>query len=283
MGSLGARALTATSDLDLIVIYDPAEVEASEGRRPLASRAYYARLTQAFVTALTAPLGDGRLYEVDMRLRPSGRQGPVATSLESFRNYQSEEAWTWEHLALTRARCVAGDAGLGEEIEAFRAALLARPRDKAATLQDVAEMRARLAAAKPAHGRWDPKSGPGRLQDIALLAQAGTLLAGEACRRVDAQLRAGQAALALSDGDCGTLLAAQTLLWQLQSAARLMTEGALDTEAVGAGGRAFLLRETGLEDMAALEAAVEDRTAAAARIVGRVLEADGDGTEGADG
>ncbi|MBT8456179.1 MAG: glutamine-synthetase adenylyltransferase, partial [Alphaproteobacteria bacterium] len=112
MGSLGARALTVTSDLDLIVIYDPAGVEMSDGRRPLASRAYYARLTQAFVTALSAPMGDGRLYEVDMRLRPSGRQGPVATSLASFQSYQSTDAWTWEHLALTRARAVAGEADL---------------------------------------------------------------------------------------------------------------------------------------------------------------------------
>ncbi|MCE8472118.1 glutamine-synthetase adenylyltransferase, partial [Rhodovulum sulfidophilum] len=88
MGSLGAGALSARSDLDLIVIYDADGVEASDGRRPLASRAYYAKLTQALVTALTAPMAEGRLYEVDMRLRPSGNQGPVATSLQSFRNYR---------------------------------------------------------------------------------------------------------------------------------------------------------------------------------------------------
>ena len=282
MGSLGAAALTATSDLDLIVIYDDAGVEMSEGRRPLASRTYYARLTQAFVTALSAPMGPGRLYEADMRLRPSGRQGPVATSLGAFKTYQETDAWTWEHLALTRARPVAGSAEIGSEVEAFRAALLGRARETGDVLRDVAEMRARLAAAR-AGSPWDAKSGRGRLQDIALLAQAGTLLAGEPCRKVDAQLAAGQAALGLSDADRMALVAAQTLLWQLQSAARLMTEGPLDTDAVGAGGRAFLLRETGLEDMAALEAAVEERTAAAAKIVGHVLETEGDGTEGADG
>ena len=104
MGSLGARHLNAQSDLDLIVIYDVGGVEASDGARPLAARAYYARLTQALLTAVSAPTASGRLYEVDMRLRPSGRQGPVATALASFRDYQMTEAWTWEHLALTRAR-----------------------------------------------------------------------------------------------------------------------------------------------------------------------------------
>ena len=113
MGSLGAGRLNSTSDLDLIVIYDAGGAEASEGRRPLLSRVYFARLTQALVTALTAPMAEGKLFEVDMRLRPSGRQGPVATSLGSFQSYQKTKAWTWEHLALTRARPVAGSAELG--------------------------------------------------------------------------------------------------------------------------------------------------------------------------
>ena len=98
----------------------------SDGKRPLAARAYYARLTQAMVTAMSAQMAEGRLYEVDVRLRPSGRQGPVATSLESFRSYQETEAWTWEHLALTRARVMAGDAGLADEVEGFRRDVIAR-------------------------------------------------------------------------------------------------------------------------------------------------------------
>ncbi|RME16989.1 MAG: glutamine-synthetase adenylyltransferase, partial [Alphaproteobacteria bacterium] len=95
MGSLGARMLSSTSDLDLIVIHDAAGAEASDGPRPLAARAWYARFTQALVTALSAPMKGGKLYEVDMRLRPSGRQGPVATALGAFRDYQLNEAWTW--------------------------------------------------------------------------------------------------------------------------------------------------------------------------------------------
>ncbi len=108
MGSLGAGQMTAASDLDLIVIYDAGGVEMTGGRRPLDPRRWFAKATQTLVTALSAPTAAGKLYEVDMRLRPSGRQGPVATALSSFDRYQREEAWTWEHMALTRARPLAG-------------------------------------------------------------------------------------------------------------------------------------------------------------------------------
>ena len=131
MGSLGAGRLNAESDLDLIVIYDGDGVDASDGRRPLATRAYYARLTQALVPAISAPTAAGRLYEVDMRLRPSGRQGPVATGLSAFRDYQTTEAWTWEHLALTRARPVAGAFELFDDIRRVRGDVLAQARDRA--------------------------------------------------------------------------------------------------------------------------------------------------------
>ena len=108
MGSLGAGRLHAHSDLDVIVIYDADGVDTSHGRRPLPARTYYARLTQALITAMTAPMSEGRLYEMDMRLRPSGNKGPVATSWTSFQDYQRNEAWVWEHLALTRAAAIVG-------------------------------------------------------------------------------------------------------------------------------------------------------------------------------
>lgn len=277
MGSLGSSRLSATSDLDLIVIYDPQDVEMSDGRRPLAARVYYARLTQAFVTALTAPLGEGRLYEVDMRLRPSGRQGPVATSLTAFTEYQTNEAWTWEHLALTRARPVAGSSELGAEIEAFRSALLGQTRDPAQIRADVADMRARLAGAKPGDGAWDLKSGPGRMQDIALLAQTGALLAGVSVRGVADQLEAGQDALGLGAADVAVLRAADALMWHCQAAARLMSAGLFDPDAVGAGGRAFLRRGTGAGDIDALTTLLAAQTSAAATIIDRVM-----GKENAD-
>jgi glutamate-ammonia-ligase adenylyltransferase len=275
MGSLGAGRLHSDSDLDLIVIYDPAGVEASEGPRPLAARPYYARLTQALVTALSAPMAEGRLYEVDMRLRPSGRQGPVATSLTAFRDYQQGEAWTWEHLALTRARVLAGDAGLGDEVEAFRRALLAAKSDGATVRADVADMRARLAAAHPAPDTWDAKRGPGRLMDIELVAQMAALQAGAPARAVELQLRAGVAAGKLGDDAERTLLAAYRLCWRLRCATKLL--GASAVEALGEGARAVLLRETDAPDGAALAARLASVTVAAAAVVDRVLSTGGAG------
>ena len=277
MGSMGAAQLSATSDLDLIVIYDAGGAEVSDGRRPLNPRTYYARLTQAFITALTAQTAEGALYEVDMRLRPSGRQGPVATSLGSFRSYQREQAWTWEHLALTRARPVAGTVELGEDIDAFRRALLAEKRDAAAVLADVAEMRARLAEAKPGDGGWEAKLGPGRMQDIELLAQAAALLSGDPARATADQLAAGRAVGWLSDDDVAMLTGAYDLFWRVQAAARLLTGARLDIADLGEGGRGFILRQTGADSFDGLAARMQDLGGRAAEIItaalGRVPEA----------
>ena len=272
MGSLGAARLNAASDLDLIVIYDPAGVEGSDGRRPLAARPYYARLTQAFVTALSAPMAEGRLYEVDMRLRPSGRQGPVATALESFRNYQRDEAWTWEHLALTRARRVAGSAELGGEVEGFRRCLLPEKGRGADLRADVARMRARLAEAKPGDGRWNAKDGPGRIQDIELAAQTCALLAGSHVHRTEAQLRAGRSAGTLSAKAEAALLHAYRLCWQLQCAGRLLADDLGRLEDLGEGGQALILRETGFGTLDALAEALEAHCAAAAQAVTELLD-----------
>jgi glutamate-ammonia-ligase adenylyltransferase len=274
MGSLGAERLNASSDLDLIVVYDAGGVEMSEGPRPLATRAYYARLTQAFVTALTAPMAEGKLYEVDMRLRPSGRQGPVATSIQSFRSYQLEEAWTWEHLALTRARAVAGDAALAAEVEAVRREVLAARTDAGKVMADTAEMRARIFAAKAPDGEWEAKIGPGRLQDIELLAQSLALRAADPARRVERQLRAGVRAGLLPRADEEALQAAYRFLWRLQAGGRLLTDRPLDMAAIGQGGRAFLLRETGMSDLAALRSQLTGHVAHVAEIVARGLGQD---------
>ena len=272
MGSLGARTTSATSDLDVIVIYDAQGAEASEGRRPLPARTYYARLTQAMVTALSAPMSEGKLYEVDMRLRPSGKQGPVATSLDSFRAYQRDEAWTWEHLALTRARAVAGDAGIGADVAEVRETILARPRDPAQTLTDVADMRARIAEAKGgAASAYEAKIGPGRMQDIELIGQCATLLAGSGPHAVEGQIARGVAIGWITEAEADALGAAYDLLWRLQSAAKLLTEGRLDLDAIGLGGCEFLLRETGAESTEALAGEIERRVAAAVSAIEAAL------------
>jgi glutamate-ammonia-ligase adenylyltransferase len=277
MGSLGARTLTAQSDLDVIVIYDAEGADASDGPRPLAPGPYYARLTKAMITALSAPMAEGRLYELDMRLRPSGRQGPVATSWPAFQSYQETDAWTWEHLALTRARVVATAgpeaAALGQEMEAFRRGLLHSkgPGNGAAIARDVSEMRDRLEAAKPAESVYEAKLGPGRLQDVELLAQAVALVAGADCAGTEAQLQAGAAAGVLREAEHAALADQVALLRQVQQAARLLSDRALDPDHVGAGGRAFVLRQTGCADMADLADRMAEGARAAAGIVEEVL------------
>ncbi|WP_152492572.1 glutamine-synthetase adenylyltransferase [Roseovarius sp. THAF27] len=271
MGSLGAGKLNAASDLDLIVIYDAEGVERSEGRRALATRPYYARLTQALITALTAPMSEGRLYEVDMRLRPSGNQGPVATSWTSFQTYQQEEAWVWEHLALTRARAVAGPDALAGDVEAFRCSLLQSRGDKAKVLSEVAEMRARIAAAKSSAGAWDTKLGSGRMQEIELVAQAGCLLAGQPERSVEAGLTAGVAAGWLSDADEAALKAAYRLCWQVTQAARLLGDKPIDEESLGAGAKSFILRQTGHDSMSELRDDLDARTRQAGLVIDAAL------------
>lgn len=274
MGSLGAGRLNAGSDLDLIVIYDAPGHDTSSGPRPLATRAYFARLTQGLVTALTAQMTDGRLYQVDMRLRPSGRQGPVAASLQSFRDYQESEAWTWEHLALTRARVVAGEGGLAAEVEAFRRDLLVRKGQGLRVAADVAEMRARLQSAKPVAGQWEARNGPGRLMDIELTAQTLALWSGSAVRATLDQLTAGQATgtgADLSQSAAQVLSDAYTLFWTVQCGARLLTDGILDIAALGSGGRAFLLRETGLAAPQDLTAALDAQAQAADGVISRLL------------
>ena len=271
MGSLGAGRLNAGSDLDLIVIYDAHGAETSDGPRPLATRAWFARLTQALVTALTAPMAEGRLYEVDMRLRPSGRQGPVAVSLTGFDSYQRTEAWTWEHLALTRARAMAGDAGLCNEVEHIRRSVLADKGQGEAVIADVAAMRTRLAAAKPPGGAWDARNGPGRLMDIELMAQTCALRAGDPARVVEAQLAAGRKAGLLDVGDEAALLDAYRFCWRLQAGARALGDRTPDPATMGIGASTFLLRETGAADAARMSETLAALTGAAAAVIGRLV------------
>ena len=172
MGKLGSEELTAASDLDLILLYDhDRDAVQSDGRRPISPNQYYARLTQRLVTAITAPTAEGTLYDVDFRLRPSGNAGPLATRIDAFERYQLEEAWTWEHMALTRARVVASTGGLGQEAERVIAETLSRQRDPEKVLADAADMRARLEQEKGSSDPWNLKRAPGGLVDLEFVAQ----------------------------------------------------------------------------------------------------------------
>ncbi|MFO8128223.1 glutamine-synthetase adenylyltransferase [Yoonia sp.] len=271
MGSLGAGRLTATSDLDLIMVYDAQGAESSEGRRPLATRTYFARLTQALITALSVQMAEGRLYEVDMRLRPSGRQGPVATSLAAFKDYQQNQAWTWEHLALTRARAISGDESLCQEIEAFRRAVLERKSKGPTILSDVADMRARIAAQKTPTSDWDAKVGRGRMQDIELFAQTVALKVG--CTAVDTkgQLDAGVVDGWLDAADGRALQEAFTLYWQVQTALRFLAGMQGDLKNLSEGARRLILRETGSAEVSSVLRRLEESQQTAASIIDRCL------------
>jgi glutamate-ammonia-ligase adenylyltransferase len=271
MGSLGAGQLSSSSDLDVIVIYDAAGIEASNGRRALPARTYYARLTQSFITAMTAPMAQGRLYEVDMRLRPSGSQGPVATSLSSFKSYQQKEAWLWEHLALTRARIVAGDACLGDEIEAFRAMLIETKCVPEDVRREVGQMRARIAAAKNPAGVWQAKIGPGRIQDIELVAQAGALVQGSLARDVQSGLNDAGAAGWLDDAAKSALLRSYALSWVVQQSGRLLSDKPIESDEIGQGAASFLLGQTEYEDLPDLAAEMSRAHKQAAKIIDQVF------------
>ena len=172
MGRLGSREMTAASDLDLILLYDfDAERPDSDGERSLHGAHYFARFTQRLISAFTTRTNYGVLYDVDMRLRPSGRAGPVASHLTSFAEYQDREAWTWEHMALTRARVISATPEFREKIEAIIRAVLTRPRNAAGVAKDVADMRRAIALEKGENDVWDLKYAAGGMIDIDFIAQ----------------------------------------------------------------------------------------------------------------
>ncbi len=173
LGKAGGREMMAGSDLDLLLVYDhPPDVTESHGARVMPASQWFIRAVQAFVAALTAPGADGPLAQVDMRLRPSGRQGPVAVFLPAFRRYHAESAWTWERMALTRARVVAGVGGLAPRVDAAIAEALTGAAEPGRILGDAAAMRARLARDLPPKDMWDVKHRAGGQMEVEFIAQA---------------------------------------------------------------------------------------------------------------
>ncbi len=176
LGRLGAGEMSVTSDIDLMFIYDAPPEAMSDGARPLGPVEYYTRLVRRLVTALSAATEEGALYDVDMQLRPSGGAGPAAVSLSAFRRYYSEDAWTWEVMALTKARAINPATELNQSITAEIDAVLRRQRAPATVAADVAEMRRRLLEAKPAANVWDVKHVRGGQTDLAFICQYLTLV-----------------------------------------------------------------------------------------------------------
>ncbi len=268
MGKLGGCEMTASSDLDLIVVYDfdPA-VSQSDGERPLAPGQYYARFTQRLVTALTAPTAEGTLYDVDLRLRPSGQKGPVATQLSGFVDYQVKEAWTWEHLALTRARVVSGAPDLRARVEAAIRETLVHPRDRAKVAADVREMRARIAVEKGTDNIWNLKQVRGGLVDLEFIAQYLQLVhAAEQPQVLDqntcvAFQKLG-AAGCLDAGEAEALIAGTRLIHDLTQVLRLCQDGIFDPAVAPKGLKELAARAGDSPSFEALELKLRDILAA---------------------
>ncbi len=259
MGKLGGREMTASSDLDLMLIYDFDETaRASDGPTPLSPVLYYARLTQRLINALSAQTAEGELYEVDMRLRPSGNKGPIATRISSFIDYHTASAWTWEKLALTRARSVAGDPGARNRIDGAIHEALCQKRDAKATAFDVAQMRRRIAEERGEADLWDLKNAPGGLVDLEFISQYLQIAnAADVPECLDENVQASLQKLAdvglLEEGAARQLTDTGQLLGGLSQVLRLCLDTQFDPQNAPDGLKALLQRAADALDFSQLE------------------------------
>jgi len=301
LGKLGGREMLPGSDLDLILIYDHAPaIEMSEGRprrgrpapRPLPVSQYFTRLAHQVIGGITAPGPGGKLYEVDMRLRPSGSKGPVAVSLSGFQRYHAEDAWTWERMALTRARVVSASPALKRKVEAAVRAALLRPDAAEKAVPDAVAMRARMLRDLPPDGPWDVKLGRGGLVEVEFIAQ--TLQLVHAKKHPEALATTTRVAIArlakaglLEPAEAETLIAAEHL-WRTISGLLRLTVGRWREEALPESLVAPLLHAcrgldpaTPLVDLAGLKAQMACRAKAVRAVFERRLgrpETSGDAT-----
>jgi len=279
-GKLGGREMTATSDLDLIVVYDyDGDQPQSDGERPLYASQYVARLIQRLIGALTAQTNYGVLYQVDMRLRPSGRAGPLATRLESFARYQQDEAWVWEHLALTRARVVAASPAFTARVKDAISGVLRQPRDIAAIAAEVVDMRQAIAQEKGDSDRWNLKYAAGGLVDIEFIVQYLQLVYAQShpeildtstARALDKAWRAGL--IPISEAD--VLRPAVRLYQDLTQVLRLCLAENFDPKTARKDLLKLLSRAADVPDFAALDATIHDMQVQVRASFSRILTGD---------
>ena len=270
LGSLGRKRLHSKSDLDLILIYDAAGVEVSSGEKSLDSRTYYARLTKSMVAAIGAPMTEISLFQVDMRLRPSGNQGPVATSWEAFKHYQISEAWVWEHLALVNATIIAGPKGLQKDVSKFCESLKTlRPDEK--VMSGLSIMRKRLYASQSMNENWSLKLGQGKLQDIELVSQMGSILSNEKVSGVHSGLNALFKLKIICAEDLKYLINTYDMLTDVQILSKLLSnENILDSE-LGANGEELLLQHTDTQSLPLFFEKIREMTTKSAEIISNIL------------
>ncbi|WBO22023.1 bifunctional [glutamine synthetase] adenylyltransferase/[glutamine synthetase]-adenylyl-L-tyrosine phosphorylase [Sphingomonas abietis] len=252
LGRFGGAALTHASDLDLVYLFTGDHLAESDGPKPLGATHYFNRLAQRITAALSVPTAAGPLYDIDTRLRPSGHQGLLAVSLDSFARYQREGAWTWEHMALARARVVFGSAAGRAALETIIGDTLAAPRDIPALLADAVKMRGDIARHKPPIGPLDVKLMDGGLIDLEFVVHVTQLRyrAG-----FDPRLPEAIGALVSAGLLPHRSMAAHDLLTRLLVALRLISPRA---EQPSPAARDALVRACGMADWPALLAALEE-------------------------
>ncbi len=277
MGKLGSCEMTASSDLDLVFVYEvPEGLESSDGPKPLSPTLYYARLAQRLIAALTTATAAGTLYDVDMRLRPTGNKGPVAVSLQSFAEYHASESWTWEHMALTRGRLVAGPQKLRARVEAEIRRRLTERRDPNEILADARTMRARMAETFPGRNPWDLKHAAGGLVDIEFIAQGLQLVHAPARPAVLDTNTIGalimlKGAGALSQQDADVLLASARLQHALTQVLRIALDETPEIEQATLGLKALLTRAAEAASFAETQKKLAEAQTATREIFNRVM------------
>jgi [glutamine synthetase] adenylyltransferase / [glutamine synthetase]-adenylyl-L-tyrosine phosphorylase len=277
-GRLGSRELTADSDLDLVVLYDfDEERRESAGPRKLDAVVYYTRLTQRLVAALTAPTRRGLLYDVDLRLRPQGGKAPIATQFRGFIAYQKGEAELWEHMALTRARVIAGDEAFGREVADAIATTVRRPREPAKVAREVRAMRDLIAKEKGDQDPWDLKLAAGGLTDLDFLAQA--LVLAYAGRHASLNglatgplLREAAARGLISSSDGALLAEAHDLFASIHQWQRLAIAGPFDAATVAPAILKRLASVAGLPDAKVLLDHMNELRGRVREVFARVLD-----------
>ncbi len=278
MGKLGSREMTASSDLDLLLIYDfDDDAPDSGGPRSLHGSQYFARFTQRLISAFTTRTNYGVLYEVDMRLRPSGNAGPLASRLDAFASYQQTEAWTWEHMALTRARVISATPAFRTKLEKVIRDVLMRPREVAITANDVSEMRRAIAEEKGEDDVWDLKNAAGGMIDIEFIAQYLQLVHAASKPEIlnvnTVQVLDNAARLGvLAQPDADTLRAAARLYHDLTQIIRLCVTGKFKPETAGEDLLRVLTRAGDAPDFSSLEARVRETQTDVREIFSRLVD-----------
>jgi glutamate-ammonia-ligase adenylyltransferase len=278
MGRLGSREMTASSDLDLILLYDfDADQPDSDGAKSLQGAHYFARFTQRLISAFTTRTNYGVLYEIDMRLRPSGRAGPLASHITSFADYQEHEAWTWEHMALTRARVISASPEFRTRIEEVIRTALTRPRDAATVAHDVADMRRAIAQEKGEDDHWDLKYAAGGTLDIDFIAQYLQLVhANDKPDILDVStlevLEKAERLGVLPHAFAEVLRAAVRLYHDLTQILRLCVSERFNPETAGDDLLHVMARAGDAPDFSSLEARVKETQAEVRRLFGVIVE-----------